>query len=378
MFKKQSIALLMLLPVLSVAQTKPYALKGRLTDSALKGTIILQKYINNQILKDTARIQNGFFEFKGFTDTPIAVNITFLRDADVSSEKSVSRDFRTVYIEAGVMEVVIADSLKNASIINSKINDDYGKFKKSTEVTDAQITKLRMQYYLQKKEQKDSSQLNQTSSEIERLTAIKRQTWVDYIKQYPDSYFSLQALKEASFPFLDPAFAGPLYDQLSSRVKQYKLAKELNKLIKSTEKVAKGKIAPNFTHPDAKGKMISLADFKGKYVLLDFWASWCMPCRAEAPFLRKAAETFRAKNFMVLGVSIDVSKDREKWIKALKDDQSPGIQLNNADKINVKGANSLYGITAIPANFLIGPDGKIIDTNLRGEDLEKRLLEIIK
>ena len=129
--------------------------------------------------------------------------------------------------------------------------------------------------------------------------------------------------------------------------------------------------------PDTSNNIIALQQFRGKYVLVDFWASWCGPCRAENPNVLKAYDTYKAKNFTVLGISLDKADARDKWLKAIHDDHLEWTQL--ADLKGWKNeAALLYSVRAIPQNFLIDPQGKIIAHNIRGEELFKKLQEIFK
>jgi|KBSMisStaDraftv2_1062788.scaffolds.fasta_scaffold01546_2 peroxiredoxin len=136
-----------------------------------------------------------------------------------------------------------------------------------------------------------------------------------------------------------------------------------------------GKIAPDFTLPDTSGKSVSLSSFTGKYVLVDFWASWCGPCRAENPNVVRVYNEFKDKNFTILGVSLD--KDKKPWLKAIKDD---GLAWNHVSDLKYWSSQvvDLYKFEAIPFNVLVDPHGKIIAKGLRGDELEKKLAEVLK
>lgn len=138
-----------------------------------------------------------------------------------------------------------------------------------------------------------------------------------------------------------------------------------------------GKPAPDFSMPDVNGKEVKLSSFKGKYVLVDFWASWCGPCRAENPNVVKAYNQFKGKNFTILGVSLDRPGQKEKWLQAIKEDNLTWTQISDLQYWN-SVAIPLYGFDGIPYNVLVDPQGTIIAEGLRGPALENKLLQVLK
>jgi thiol-disulfide isomerase/thioredoxin len=151
---------------------------------------------------------------------------------------------------------------------------------------------------------------------------------------------------------------------------------ELNKMLAKLRAIEVGYMAPDFTLPDSSGKKkITLSSFRGKYVLIDFWASWCGPCKAEIPFLKQAYTKYQNKGFEIVSVSLDDKKPN--WLAALNQYQMPWVHISDVKGFN-SVVNELYHVPAIPKTLLLDQTGKIIAKDLRGPALDKKLDELLK
>lgn len=165
------------------------------------------------------------------------------------------------------------------------------------------------------------------------------------------------------------------FNLLDESVRKSEAGKQLEVLIADKKVGAVGTQALDFTQPDTTGTPVSLSSFRGRYVLVDFWASWCLPCRYENPNVVENFRKFNNKNFTVLGVSLDKPGQKEKWIEAIKTDSLTWSHVSDLQFWN-NAAAKLYHIQGIPQNLLLDPDGKIIAKNLRGSALQAKLCEI--
>ncbi|MCK7558446.1 TlpA family protein disulfide reductase [Chitinophaga sedimenti] len=214
----------------------------------------------------------------------------------------------------------------------------------------------------------------------DRLTKSVDSAEVAYLTTHPASHVSLELIRQrvnAITLTKDKDKMKAWYTALSAPVKATVVGKQLSEQISTAFKLGPGNPSRDFTLNDTLGNPVTLSAYRGKYVLVDFWASWCMPCRAENPAVKKAYAKFKDKGFEVIGISLERPGDRKSWVGAIQKDDLPWIQTSPLTAEERDHVTKLYGITSIPMNFLIDPQGKIIATYLRGEELMTKLEEIL-
>ncbi len=346
------------------AQDSAYVINGNL-EKIKSGTIFLNIYKQGVTFKDSADINEGKFTFTGFVTSPYFASLTM---------PSRQNDYFTFYVEPGTMEIRgRGDSLKLLTVKGSVVNSDNTLLKermKPITKWEAADSKLYEEAYKNKNRVVMDS-LDQVDFAI---LAAKRKIVSSFVKENPKSMRGAMAILENYAYYADASEVAPVYEALDPSIKNSLKGKEIKKMLDTYEKVAIGKTAPDFTQYTPDSSQLSLSSLKGKYVLIDFWASWCGPCRRENPSVVAAYNKFKDKGFTILGVSYDTKKDR--WIKAIADDHLNWNQVSDLQGWQ-NSTSDEYGIKAIPSNLLVDKNGVIIAKNIFGKKLTEKLNEVL-
>ena len=333
----------------ATAQTT-YSVKG-----TFKGNFEGKVYLAHGDEKDSTFVKNGLFSFKGKIALP-TLSYVFIK-----SSKTVTLD--PFYLGDG--EIVIeVDTVTKSGTRRS------GRFEF-----------ISMQTRFLKKGHTDKI-VDSVSNAISKITAeitdkeskadLTRENVMAFLVSNPNTTAAVAILKKYSGSFSKVQLK-EVYQTLSPKIKNTNEGREILGATIHVVPVVIGEKIADFSQNDIKGKSLSIGSLRGKYVLIDFWASWCVPCRKENPAVVMAYNKFKNNGLEVLGVSLDSKK--VDWIKAIKMDKLPWLHVSDLNGWNNE-VSTMFGIRSIPDNMLIDRDGKVLARGLRGENLEKKLAEI--
>lgn len=339
-----------------------YTIEGKL-QNATPGQIYLFELGEQQfIARDTADIsQDGTFSFQGEVAEPTLYRLGL----DQQNGMMMVLENKNIKVEADAR-----DLNSTAKFENSEDSELFQRLNKMVAESRQKEMALSEQFNRAMSEGKTEEAEGYRQQYLGLQKEIK-----SFIAKHPQSVVSAFGTLSLVNPQLDFTFADSMLTLYTQHMPESKYTKALNERLSSMRTTALGSVAPDFTLPTPEGGQMALSELRGKYVLIDFWASWCAPCRKENPNVVKMYNKYKDKGFEIFGVSLDQS--REKWLKAIADDKLTWPQVSDL-KGWESSAAQLYQVDAIPQTILLDKEGKIIAKGLRGEELEAKIASLVQ
>ncbi len=322
-----------------------YTISGSVTGYP-DGTVVDLLNGYNGSPEASTQITNNRFSFAGKAEQPDLKAVSFNKQAP----------YIIFFLDNSQVKITGSkDTIEQARVTGSVANDQYIIFTGLT---------------------KPYQQLFVPDAQVDPQTGKNAAKVIEgFVKNYPGSHVAPLAILRQFQVSPDPVKMEELYNLLYPEVKATPISQYIAQQVAEAKKNPVGKILPDFIQDDTNGKAVSLSSLRGKYVLVDFWASWCGPCRQENPNVVSVYQKYKKKNFTVLGVSLD--KSRQPWLDAIQADKLTWQHVSDLKGWQNAVAQQ-YEIYSIPQNFLLDPAGKVIAKNLRGSALEQALASLIK
>lgn len=376
-------------------------------DSAKPGDTITFSYpvINNgqpDFVKDIAVYKAGGITFKGTLSEPAEATLSryVIEKVDTSWKMKILEDLKlpedqlngilelylsprqpdnyTFYLLPGETSITATQRLRTAKAEGPEALTAYVSLKKQFDKLNQELSFSLYTTYGFSFEQDEKKERIMMKAYDSISTICKDSVYLNFIKENPGSAASLYALKR----YLPAHINNPdkyisLLNDLSPEIQQWESAKRIKERLETARKTVIGQVVEDFQQPDSLGKMVALSSFRGKYVLIELWASWCVPCRKKNPGLRVIQDKYADKNFTILGIALEEKGERVKWLNAIQKDKLSWPQLSDFKGWENAVARQL-AVQSIPFNLLIDPNGKIIAKNLYDEELDTLLDGLLK
>lgn len=367
---KKAYAIVVGIGLLVACHSKPegYTVNATVTGNIDPGTQVYLNTTNDRnewVAVDTTTVENGTFRFTGVQDEPkmhyIVVEATRGNIPLVLENKAIAVTFQK-------------DSLNYAEVTGTLQNQWLMDFFEESRKSSVRIQSMQkdMRRAARKKDTATASALREEYREMQEETKDFNAT---FVKQHPNALISVLLLKSLlTSKSLPHAEIEAMYNALAPALKTSAPGVAVKQQLDHTKSTAIGAIAPEFSAPTPEGNTLALSDVKGKLTLIDFWAAWCKPCRAENPNVVKLYNAYHDKGFTIIGVSLD--SRAEDWKKAITADGLTWHHISNLKRFRDPIAQR-YNVDAIPATFLLDEDGVIVAKNLRGRALEQKVAEML-
>ncbi|WP_425075216.1 redoxin domain-containing protein [Psychroserpens sp. S379A] len=326
---------------------------------------------------DTAIVMNEAFIFEGKVDYPRMLNLKI---------NSVRGSIPLILENETITISVNKDNLTNSKIEGSVANSALAEYTKT--ISELNAKRFASSRKLRSQQQDSNLNIEELKTKMNDLSLKIENLPYEFIEKNKDNAFSIIQLqklakeKTADFSKIEKALTN-LSESQQNSIPANTLKKQIQSKraeLAATKATEIGQIAPSFSAPTPEGKSLALNDVKGKLTLIDFWASWCKPCRRENPNVVKVYNKYHSKGLEIISVSLDGSRNQRDpkaaWIKAIEDDKLTWSHVSNLSYFNDPVAKA-YNIRSIPATFLLDESGKIVAKNLRGDALEKKVAEYL-
>lgn len=362
---------LLLVALAGFGQPKSFTIQGKFAGTGAVPERIFINYVNqNGWQQDSVTVVGGGYHYRGELAEPSLVTLA-LSDAEGANEGNIQ-----LFIGAEDVVVTHLNRFEDVRVTGSAAHQDYEELTRQAHPFTVQMDSLLAAYRQARKagEQGRAMALQEAWEAVN--LEMRNRVYGAFVKANPHSPAALFALLQFAGNDLDTRRVEPLFNSLSPEQQSEPGAVALAERIAEARKTEIGKAAPEFSQADSTGKLIALKSLRGQYLLLDFWASWCGPCRAANPELVKVYREFHSRGFQVLGIALERNAGRKQWLKAIHDDRLPWLQVAEFQYFDNTAARK-YGIQAIPQNFLLDPNGVIIARNLSAAELSKQLSRLL-
>lgn len=349
--------------------TNSYKLEGDAVGFADGAEIFVYTLENKQPkVIDTLKVTQG--KFSATYPKTDDLNLGFLRINEINGSVLFFPE------NEDMTATIYMDSIQASRVIGGKQNEAYGAFVSKMTAFNKKKQES-MERFREARQANDTAAIAQIQSENLNLVAEETEYKKQYLKDNNKSIFSVMLISEMlSRKEITPAEASAYIEDFDPKLAKTEIVQDLKTNLEALKKAEVGSAAPNFSAPTPTGETMSLKDAMGKYTIIDFWASWCKPCRMENPNVVNVYNKYHDKGLNIISVSLDKAEQKDKWIQAIKDDKMDWYHVSNLQFWQDPIAQQ-YSVRSIPATFLVDENGMIIDKDLRGAALEAKIATLL-